>query len=201
MIDDEIYKKHFEKEFRAKLESRKRIVWDSRVPQVKVTMKTYLEGLNKREVIESWLNDPVRNLIIKGDIGVGKTELAVLLGESVYESNNTIPMFVKYQDLFRLRLGKNDEDITTWKRLLKVDMLVVDDIMASDDTVLTDWKHETLYDLFDSRYVKNLPTVITTNLTVEQMSNMLGSRIIDRIKEGSVTFTVVGESRRERFNG
>ncbi len=40
-----------------------------------------------------------------------------------------------------------------------------------------------IFDVLDKRYGEQLPTVMVSNLTVDELVNLLGDRIIDRMRE------------------
>lgn len=57
-------------------------------------------------------------------------------------------------------------------------VLMVDDVEVMK---LSDWLHEELYRVFDSRYQDALPTFVATNYTDEELRGHLGDRISRRI--------------------
>lgn len=198
MSKEDILRKHLMKEAAGKVQRRKNTLWDSRLPENdSLPLEKLLTDLPDEKsavTLRTWLEAANRNLLLAGDIGVGKTTLAIALAEESFERHKIIPMFVKYQSLFTLRLGKTEEDATTWRRALDCDLLVIDDIIAAGE--LSDWKHETLYDIFDYRYTQEKPIVITTNLVSGELKHILGERIIDRFRSTSVNVRINGESKR-----
>jgi DNA replication protein DnaC len=57
-------------------------------------------------------------------------------------------------------------------------VLIVDDVEVMK---LSDWLHEELYRIFDFRYQEQMPTMVATNLSSEELRKHLGDRIARRI--------------------
>lgn len=79
-------------------------------------------------------------------------------------------------------LAKNDND--EWQQLCRIPMLAIDDLGTEPVEVL-DYGN-VLYpivDLLTRRYDRQLFTVITTNLTSEEIRAKYGERIADRLNE------------------
>lgn len=199
MNNEEILLKHLRSQHNNHISSKKKVLWDDFLPSNgKINIESVFASNDVKVVdgIKKWQGQNRSNLLILGSVGVGKTTLAVALGEWAFTNyKNLVPAFVKYQDIFALRLEKTLEDARRWERIMNADLLVLDDIIASDKE-LSDWKHETLYTLLDHRYVHNKPTIITTNLTKEDLKGLLGKRINDRLRSNLVTLSIQGDSRR-----
>ena len=182
-------------------EERHKNLWLSRLPvdKRKITFDEVISSLGTQnaQAIAKWLETKgTQNLLLQGSIGVGKTTAAIAFCDRLYELHRIVPMFTKYQSLFKMRLGKTDEDVLTWRRLLQADVLIVDDIIAADRPELSEWKYETLYELFDERYTHEKATIITTNLPPDGLKSLLGERIIDRFRSNSTNIKMIGESKR-----
>jgi len=65
----------------------------------------------------------------------------------------------------------------TFESIRTVGLLVVDDLGAEAPTP---WAAEKLYQLFNHRYVYQLPTVVTTNRDLDALEGRLASRLSDR---------------------
>jgi DNA replication protein DnaC len=83
-----------------------------------------------------------------------------------------------------LRMGLRNEDPEIPERvemLKRVKYLILDDIGVECGTA---WVYETLYQLVDARYARILPTVFTSNLSLNELGRRLGDeRLVSRIRE------------------
>jgi DNA replication protein DnaC len=124
--------------------------------------------------------DPGEWLVIAGQTGRGKTRLAAAIANYCRESGKQV-MFVVVPDLLdRLRSAYNPQNPRAFDdvfdQVRNVPLLVLDDLGAQSGTA---WADEKLFQLINHRYNACLPTVITTNLTVRDLDNRLGSRLTD----------------------
>jgi len=72
-------------------------------------------------------------------------------------------------------------------------ILIVDDLGAEK---FTDWSIENLYRLVNYRYENMLTTVFISNLSLKELSQRVGDRIVSRIIEMCHLFKVEGKDRR-----
>ncbi len=119
-------------------------------------------------------------LLLTGPYGCGKTHLAAAIGN--YQAGAGFPpLMVSVPDLLdHLRatfspaspvsLDRRFEEIRTTR------LLILDDLGTQS---ATPWAREKLYQLFNYRYSAELPTVITTANTEEQLDPRLFSRMQD----------------------
>ena len=70
-------------------------------------------------------------------------------------------------------------------------VLILDDLGAHSSTP---WAQEKLYQLINYRYNARLPTVITTNLRIEDLDERLASRMLDQ--RVSMTYAILAQAYR-----
>jgi DNA replication protein DnaC len=125
--------------------------------------------------------DPHGWLVILGTYGTGKTHLAAAIAN--YRSKLGDPLlFMAVTDLLdHLRATFNSNSDITLDRLFqevrKTPLLCLDDLGTRSSS---EWVKEKLYQLFNDRYNAELPTVITSAETLEQMDPRIRSRMLDK---------------------
>jgi DNA replication protein DnaC len=118
-------------------------------------------------------------LLLEGGFGCGKTHLAAAIAN--FSSEHGIPtMFLTAPDLLDwLRAsfeGNDDRFSQRFEEIRQVPLLVIDDFGTQN---ATPWAQEKLFQLLDFRYVNQTPTVITTNLRLEEIEGRIRSRLAD----------------------
>lgn len=149
--------------------------------------------------------DFTRNLLICGNVGVGKTHAAKELlrryrGKSVNPRTWTVAIsdakfkeFISAQQMGHKPLMESSSDGYMLEKLLRCEVLLFDDIGVTDTT---DAYLRKLTYLLDERSEKGRRNIFTTNLTAKQLENHLNERIISRILHHTVIVEMVGPDRR-----
>jgi DNA replication protein DnaC len=118
-------------------------------------------------------------LFLQGGYGCGKTHLAAAIANA--SVGRGIPtLFLTVPDLLdQLRHAYSDEDVTFEARFEQVrsaPLLVLDDFGTQSATA---WAREKLFQILNYRYINKLPTVVTTNLLLEEIEGRMRSRLSD----------------------
>jgi DNA replication protein DnaC len=134
-----------------------------------------------RQTVHDFANEPKGWLVLMGPHGTGKTHLAAAVANHQREQGHTEAMFVVVPDFLDfLRAAFNPQSPVPYDRrfdeIRKTPMLVFDDLGVES---ATPWAKEKLFQLLNYRYSANLPTVITTSATPNEMEAWLRSRIFD----------------------
>lgn len=123
-------------------------------------------------------------LLMYGDVGTGKSYAAACIANELIDKGIPVIMtsFVKLLYLF----GSNDPDKKyesdrLLERLMRCKLAILDDLGAERSS---DYALERIYDVINSRDERKLPTIVTTNIQLEEMKAEeyeKTKRIYDRI--------------------
>ena len=134
-------------------------------------------------------------LLMFGTFGTGKT----LLGSSIIREcggyyTTSFKMCIEYESSSDFRAKKSKLEVYDF--YCNVPVLVIDEFGASDKKAT---EKELIANIIDQRYENNLPTVLISNLTKQQIVEILGRRIFDRLTEICTSVEFTGESRRKEL--
>jgi DNA replication protein DnaC len=126
--------------------------------------------------------DKGRGLWIHGDVGTGKTTLAMLVSKAALDAGRSVAIYSLPRLLNLLRDAIDSERglLEFIDRLAAVDLLHIDDLGAEHQT---DWVLEQLYSIVNARYEAERAIVATTNLMPDQLDERLGARTVSRLVE------------------
>lgn len=198
-------------EVRAKQEDRRRqqTYRDAPIEHVEDALVTI--GVPSRYFIASVKTLPslTDSLYLTGARGVGKTHLAAavvrerVLDWQPYISREhpwTVPsirwiatpdLLLDIRDSFRDGSDKSERDII--EEYTDCKLLVLDDLGAEKTT---EWSLQTLYTIIDRRYRDEQQTIVTSNLTLNQLGDKLDDRISSRLAELCTVIELKGQDRR-----
>jgi DNA replication protein DnaC len=126
--------------------------------------------------------DAGRGLWIQGDVGTGKTTLAMLVSKAALDAGRSVAIYSLPRLLNLLRDSMDSEGglLDFMDRLVAVDLLHIDDLGAEHQT---DWVLEQLYSIVNARYETERAIVATTNLMPDELDERLGARTVSRLVE------------------
>jgi DNA replication protein DnaC len=140
-------------------------------------VRTYVRAIDQRL-------DEGRGIWFVGDVGTGKTTLAMLISKAAMEADRTVAIYSLPRLLALLRDTYDDDAQFSLNelidRLCAVDLLHIDDLGAEQSSA---WVLEQLYTIVNSRYEDGKALVLTTNLDQEGLVDQIGPRTVSRIYE------------------
>jgi len=143
--------------------------------------------------------DAGRGLWIQGDVGTGKTTLAMLVSKAALDAGRSVAIYSlpRLLNLLRESMDSDAGMLDFMDRLTAVDLLHIDDLGAENRT---DWVLEQLYSIVNSRYEAERPIIATTNVMPDELSERLGPRTVSRLVEicGDL-IPLYGEDKRREF--
>ncbi len=168
----------------------------------KKTFENFEVGVNINAVnsIKKYLNEKSwqegKGLILIGGVGTGKTHLAsAIVHELARQDVFALFIFVPdFLDEIRAMYDENyDEEEDKFELVKNARVLVLDDLGTER---ITDWAREKITQLINHRYNNALATIVTTNLTLDELKNRIGERAYSRLIGMSEVVPVLGEDWR-----
>lgn len=134
-----------------------------------------------KEYAEKFDTDSV-SLFMYGETGLGKTHLSLAIAEKAIKKGFNV-VYGSANDFFsmieRERFGRSElPDGTTEEKLMSCDLLILDDLGAEYITKLSVAE---LYSIINSRMARELPTIISTNVALDELEKIYNNRITSRI--------------------
>jgi DNA replication protein DnaC len=138
-----------------------------------------------------------RGLWLFGEVGTGKTTLAMLVAKAALEAGHSVAIYSMPRLLNEIRRtydeGSDSSYIQLLDRLAEVDLLHVDDVGAEKSSA---WVLEQLYAIVNARYEAQRSMTITTNLAYEDLVEQIGQRTVSRLVEMCEQIPLLGKDHR-----
>jgi DNA replication protein DnaC len=149
------------------------------------------------EGIEAQL-DAGRGLWLMGNVGTGKTTLAMLVSRAALAAGRSVAIYSLPRLLAEIRTTFDEASERSYvellDRLAAVDLLHVDDVGAERTSP---WVLEQLYALINARYEYERSMVITTNITdPTELREQIGDRTVSRLAEMCEQIPLDGNDKR-----
>lgn len=166
----------------------------------------------KLELVTTWRDEfhdwePQRNLIVHGDVGVGKSTLAYAAARSLIAEHRfgwgiSTEWVAVRQLLAQIKASFNggppiDRNLTS-----ETNLVILDDLGAER---VTEWTRDWLAAIIEERYDHGAATIVTTNYTPAQLAARLGhdditigQRLVSRLIDNAVVLELRGADRRKR---
>lgn len=161
---------------------------DGANPKATNIAKRYVENFDT-------MRERGKGLVFYGNVGTGKTFYAACIANALIDSGRPclVTNFVRLANELNANFDRRQEFLDGLNRY---DLLVIDDLAAERDT---EYMSEIVQTVIDSRYRAKLPTIITTNLTAEELKNpaeIRKQRTYSRLLEMCLPVEITGKDRR-----
>ena len=128
------------------------------------------------------------SLILVGSPGTGKSQAAVLLTRAAIEAGHTAAFANIGRIAMEIRAAYDEGGITEageTKRLTSVDLLTLDDLGAGEagDAKI---ERRLLYFITEARQNARKPTILTSNLSAQELRDFVGERVMNRLMPAEV---------------
>lgn len=153
-----------------------------------------------RDACERWADQYPRNkcrdLLLTGKSGLGKTFLLHAMANRLIERGENVLIVSAYTFLQMARKSYFDGELCTGD-LSDVSVLMIDDL--GSEPMMQNITIEQLFHLLNERQSKNLSTVISTNLSIEELQKRYTERIASRINnpKNCLILTLDGQDLRK----
>jgi DNA replication protein DnaC len=151
--------------------------------------RRYVENFDK-------MREDGKGLLLFGGVGCGKTYASACIANALIDKG--IPCMVTNFARIANTVQGTFEKQEVYDSFNRYSLLVLDDLAAERKT---EFMQEIVFNVIDSRYRAKLPTIITTNLTAEEIKNpsdISYQRTFSRLLEMCVPIEVKGEDRRRK---
>lgn len=136
------------------------------------------------------------SLLLSGRTGLGKTHLSLAIASDVIKKgysvlyDSVINLLSKVE---REHFGRDNEN-DTLAVIFDTDLLILDDLGTEFET---QFNLSAIFNIIDTRINRNLPTIVSTNLSMEQIKKRYEERIVSRLFASYRYFEFVGEDVRQ----
>ncbi len=132
-----------------------------------------------------------------GDVGTGKTSLAMLVSKHALESGHSVAIYSMPRLLAEIRDTYSDASqrsyMELFEKLCSVDLLQIDDLGAE---TRSEWVLEQVYSIVNERWQNQRSMLVTTNLAKEQLDDQIGARTVSRLTEMCELIPLMGNDLR-----
>jgi hypothetical protein len=122
-------------------------------------------------------------LFLRGPIGSGKTHAAGWATQALLDADVDVywETLTRMLRRFKQTYGEGSDvlEAELLKTAAEVDVLVIDDLGAARQTP---WMLELVGQVIDDRYVARKPIIVTCDLTMQEVDDHLGRRVVDRLE-------------------
>ena len=128
--------------------------------------------------------DQGQGMWLMGDVGTGKTTLAMLVSKLALERGRSVAIYSLPKLLWEIRRTYDEQAEHSYAELIdamtSVDLLHIDDVGAERSN---EWVLEQLYSVINTRYEDEKAVVLTTNLPEEELRKQITDRTVSRLIE------------------
>lgn len=153
-----------------------------------------------RAYAESWQEKQASgaSLVLTGKPGTGKTHLACAIGATVIDDHLGSVLFATVSAMLRAiketyRKDSERSEQSVIDRLAEPDLLIVDEVGVQVGS-----EHEKLlmFEVLNERYQNMRPTILISNLAVDELEAFMGHRVMDRYRECGAVLAFDWQSHR-----
>ncbi len=167
-----------------------------------VTGTTPLDNIRKvvticKDFVKDFPNND--NLLFYGDTGVGKTFLTNCIAKDLLDHGNSV-LYMSAVELFQYFSTYSDfvdnsglDNPAPEMQIINCDLLIIDDLGTE---LINSFTNSKLFYCINNRLLEGKSTIISTNLTLEELMNAYSERIFSRISSSYKLLKLFGDDIR-----
>ncbi|MDO4683784.1 MAG: ATP-binding protein [Lautropia sp.] len=132
-----------------------------------------------------------RGAIFVGGPGTGKTHLAAAIGMHLLRQGLRVHFTTVMRAIRRVKDTWSPRTEMTESQavalLTEPDLLILDEVGVQFGS---DFERHLMFDVLNDRYARHRPTLLLSNLPIEEVKGHLGARLFDRLKEDDGEYIV-----------
>lgn len=138
------------------------------------------------------------NLLFYGTTGLGKTFLCSCIAKALLDKGKIVvyqTAFTILEILERKRFGNKNRDRSSYEYdlLFDADLLIIDDLGTEVSNTFTNAE---IFNIVNTRIIKGKKTIISTNLTPKEISEIYTDRVFSRILQKFIPLKFFGQDLR-----
>jgi DNA replication protein DnaC len=160
---------------------------DNTNPKISQMAKRYVEGFEA-------FKQQGKGLLLHGPTGTGKTFITACIANALIDKGYRVLM-TSFSRVENTVFGLSDKQ-EYYDQLNKYDLLILDDFGVERST---EYKQEIVYHVIDARTKANLPLIVTSNITAQELKNPKNTneqRVFSRLLKMCHPVAVTGKDRR-----
>lgn len=128
-------------------------------------------------------NPDQKSLLFIGNTGTGKTFISSCIASEVIKKGYTViyqtaPILMDMILNSKFTYNKDDVEKEKYLRVFDVDLLIIDDLGTEN---MTNTKFTELFNIINTRLLKNKKTIISTNLMLPELASEYDERVMSRL--------------------
>ena len=147
-----------------------------------------------QKAAEKIIDGEKKGLYLFGGCGCGKTYSVWAMYQMFRFNEMDIKVESMVDILYKLKKDFNSSDPKYYDFIRNYKGVLVIDDLGSEK--ITDWAMEMFYSIINKRYEENRTTIITSNLSIEEISKKYGDRLASRIVGMCDIIKIEGEDKR-----
>lgn len=150
-----------------------------------------------QKFINNFESPEQKNLLFTGTPGVGKTFMSSCIANEIINKNYTVlyqTSSLLLNSIFEYKFNKEENSKELYNNLFNVNLLIIDDLGTEN---LTAAKFEELFTILNSRLITlGTKTIISTNLSLEDLAKTYDHRILSRLMGNFIILRFYGDDIR-----